>query len=153
VRAYHLTTRDKFNLGRACQAIADAFGHHPYLVGSVHDRPDFRDVDVRLILDDDEFDALFAGRPRLWSYLCSTIANALANDTGLPIDFQIQRMTEANTKHQGQRSALGLSSLYAGGGDATPSWDHDPRCLTVVGPPDLRGTCDCKVLRLLDGAE
>ena len=28
--------------------------------------------------------------------------------SGLPIDFQIQRQTQANAEHEGKRSALGL---------------------------------------------
>jgi len=37
----------------ACRPIAAAFGGTTYLVGSVLQRPDFRDIDIRLILDDD----------------------------------------------------------------------------------------------------
>ena len=119
-RSIYLSTLDLKKLNDACAPLVEAFGCRPYLVGSVRDRADFRDVDVRLILADDEFDHLFAGKPHLWSYLCSTICDRLQRETGLPVDFQIQRRTEANEKHDGYRGALGMKGrLYAGGGDAT----------------------------------
>lgn len=84
----------------------------------------YRDVDVRTILPDEEFDALFGGADRngkaLWSLMCTAIGRMLADQTGLPIDYQIQRMTQANEKYQGQRNPIGHGHrLYAGGGDAT----------------------------------
>lgn len=116
--AYQLTL-----LNNACIPIVEAFGHHPYLVGSVRERPDWRDVDVRSILPDDEFDALFTEREFFWSLVCLAISVYLSRASGLPVDFQIQRQTEANEKHPGagQRSALGFRAReYAGGGDAKP---------------------------------
>ena len=41
----------------------EAFGHPPYLVGSAIMGKQWRDVDVRLILPDDEWDALFGSAP------------------------------------------------------------------------------------------
>lgn len=99
-----------------------------YLVGSATERPDYRDVDVRMILDDATFDRLFADR-ELWALFCYNTARTLAADTGLPIDFQVQRMTEANDRHTGPRNPVGhwgshLPSWagrdFAGLGDATP---------------------------------
>lgn len=92
--------------------IRDYFGHVPYQVGSSLKSKDWRDVDVRLILPDEEFVALFG------SIQCSevdpkfaaiTLAfSALGSQmTGLPIDFQIQSTLHANSKYGGQmRSAL-----------------------------------------------
>lgn len=57
--------------------------------------------------------------------ICMTM-RMLTEDTGLPIDFQIQRMTEANAKYDGPRNPLGAGRRdYAGGGDATkfPRWE------------------------------
>lgn len=91
--------------------IADYFGEVPYHVGSSLDRKDWRDVDVRLILDDDDFDARF-GTPRSAEVnrklAAITLAFAALGQamTGLPIDFQIQRMTDANKLYLGKRSAL-----------------------------------------------
>jgi hypothetical protein len=93
------------------------FGHVPYLVGSATRTTRWRDVDVRVILPDDEFDALFGKltRPRCinakWNSACLAWA-ALGRDmTGLPIDFQIDRQTEANAEYDGIRDAL---HLYCG---------------------------------------
>jgi len=52
-----------FLLSQACIPLVQAFDV-PYLVGSSLQRPDFRDVDVRLILPDEEYDALFPGSER-----------------------------------------------------------------------------------------
>ncbi len=38
------------------------FGEFPYIVGSSLERPDFRDVDIRLILPDDEFEKHMGAR-------------------------------------------------------------------------------------------
>ncbi len=123
-RKSHLTTAQFAILNDACIPIAEAFDSHPYLVGSATERADYRDVDLRLILMDEEFDRLFDGRVFLWSLMCLTIGQYLCNITGLPIDFQIQRMTEANEKHPSEpsgRNPMGMKARpLAGGGDATP---------------------------------
>ena len=81
--------------------VADVFGHAPYQVGSSLTSKGWRDVDVRLILPDDEYDSLF-GKERL-NYVDPKFAGitlafaALAKEmTGLPVDFQIQRESYAN---------------------------------------------------------
>lgn len=123
-RANWLPAQAFYNLNLACATIVRAFdGHYPYLVGSALERRDYRDVDVRLILPDKEFDRLFrAGEltalapqaDALWSLMCASIAEWLRRRTGLPIDFQIQRMTQANEEHSGPRHALGLFVDYPG---------------------------------------
>ena len=96
------------------QTIADAFGTCPYHVGSSATSKTWRDVDVRLILDDDRFHALFPGFATanhidaFWSLLCAALSELGRARTGLPIDFQIQSMTEANTKYNGIRNPLFL---------------------------------------------
>ena len=84
----------------------------------------YRDVDVRLVLPDEDFDALFKDRPlAFWELLCFSICTHLRIETGLPIDFQIQRRTEANEKFSDKgRNPLGLLREYSGGGDGTPDW-------------------------------
>lgn len=104
-----------FALEQACRDINDAFGGYGcYLVGSALERADWRDVDVRFIMKDEDFAVLFpnAGQcweqdPR-WLLLTVSISERLSKITGLPIDFQIQPQTHANEKHKGIRSALGL---------------------------------------------
>lgn len=100
--------------------ICDAFGWHPMLVGSSATSKQWRDVDVRLILPDDEFDALFPdggneqGNAR-WGLMCAALSELARQRTGLPVDFQIQRMTDANRRYDEThvRWAIGL---HAAGG-------------------------------------
>jgi hypothetical protein len=116
----YLSTVDFARLNHGCLLVHEAFGGHTYLVGSTLQDEAFHDVDVRTILDDEEFDALFGGRLYFWSLTCLGIATYLRQVTGLPIDYQIQRRTEANEKHLGIRNPIGTRSRpFAGGGDAT----------------------------------
>lgn len=135
-RANWLGGAEYHNLTLACAAINDAFGHgSTFLCGSAIERRDHRDVDVRVILPDAEFDRLFPAvyggegyRPDLdglWSLMCASISEWLGARTGLPIDFQIQRMTQANEEHPSKehpRHGIGLflstsrMPKYPGGG-------------------------------------
>ena len=109
-----------FALELACQHINAALGNYGcYLVGSCMERADFRDVDVRFIMEDDAFSILFpnvdlsAGSaiwefdPR-WLLLNTSICKWLREQTGLPVDFQIQPQTFANKRHDKGRSAIGI---------------------------------------------
>lgn len=105
-----------FLLERECQHINAAFGGFGcYLVGSSIERPDWRDVDVRFILEDDAFSRLFPDAlPNHWEFdprwllLTSCISAHLARATGLPIDFQFQPQTHANERHNKPRHPLGF---------------------------------------------
>lgn len=120
-RPHYLTQPQFYRLNQACRAVEEAFpsGLGTYLVGSSLERADFRDVDVRVILEDEEFRRLFPSGVSgpFWSLLCASISLHLSQQTGLPIDFQIQQMTEANTLHPGpgKRNALGVNLLYGWG--------------------------------------
>jgi hypothetical protein len=120
----YLSTLELHELDEACRPFLAAFGEHPYLVGSANQRPDFRDVDVRLILADEDYDALLAITPGLPPLLARLGATYLRSRTGLPVDFQVQRQSKANEKFgdlaKTPRNPLGSRSLldYAGGGDA-----------------------------------
>ena len=100
--------------------INEAFGRIPYLVGSAARSKTWRDVDVRLMLPDDEFDLLFPGHIKpgrvdgKWSLLCAAISELGRMRTGLPIDFQIQRASDANAAFDGIRHALGLYLVRGG---------------------------------------
>lgn len=113
-------------LDLACKPISEVFGafNGPFLVGSVQERtagPD-SDVDLRLILDDEVYDALMDGTPPGFATLLDFALSAYVREhTGLPIDFQIQRMTEANERHTGQRNPLGRRRLTNWIGDARPA--------------------------------
>lgn len=118
----YLTTPEFARLNHACLLVSEAFGNFTtYLVGSVTMKDSYRDVDIRTILDDDEFDYLFKGREFFWSLTCLSIATYLREVSGLPIDYQIQRRTEANENYvAGTRNPIGKRARpYAGGGDAT----------------------------------
>lgn len=96
-----------------------AFGTPPYLVGSALTEKQWRDVDVRLILDDDAYAAFGFGDPRpscalkngKWVALCLAFSALGKSMTGLPIDFQIQQQTLANKTFDGPRSSLGVVAL------------------------------------------
>lgn len=95
-----------------------AFGTPPYHVGSsLTTKSGWRDVDVRLILDDETYAAIglgAPGRPRQngkWVALCLAFSALGTQMTGLPIDFQIQQQTRANEEYRGERSALGIIAL------------------------------------------
>lgn len=116
-----LTTAQLARLEHACRVVWKAFDGDTYLVGSAEEGRDFKDVDVRTILDDAEFDALFGGRPKVWSLFCHAVSEYLASVSGLPVDYQVQRMTEANEKFGGRpRNPIGMGHRdFAGLGDAT----------------------------------
>jgi len=116
-----------YALDAACRPIREAFGFGcgPYLVGSVQERKPgpLSDVDVRLILTDKKYDRLFGKQSAAFRTILDLAFSAwLTQQTGLPVDFQIQRMTEANAKHAGkQQNPLGGRSLSDWLGDATPT--------------------------------
>lgn len=98
--------------------IWSAFGQPAYLVGSALRGKGWRDVDVRLILSDEEYEAMDLGDPKdphrndKWVALVMAFSALGKQMTGLPIDFQIQQRTWANTQYVNQdRNALGLISL------------------------------------------
>lgn len=102
-------------------ALYVTFGEVPYLVGSAIYGKEWRDVDVRLLLPDEEFTRRFGedwAKGLSWGYAwemtCWAFALLGRELTGLPIDFQIQPVTWANAKFPGRRSAL-LGFQLAGG--------------------------------------
>lgn len=121
--ASYLSPPDLHRLDWACVPIRRAFGTPPYLVGSALTRPDFRDIDLRLILDDDVVERMFGPHPatgllgdnndppRVRLLLNIALSDLIARAAGLPwpIDFQIQSMTEANTpENDGVRNPMGV---------------------------------------------
>lgn len=114
-RARFLTWLEMVELNRFGAYVYDAFGEPPFLVGSAIRKPDYRDVDVRLILDDDDFAARFGEitKPRYenacWNAHCIAWTHFGQRITGLVIDFQIDQMTQANEEYGGhERQALGI---------------------------------------------
>lgn len=75
-----------------------------YLVGSVQERGDWRDVDVRIVMDDEQVDAL----PMQLVDLNMLLSRWGQDQTGLPIDCQVQSASESQT-HTGGRNPRGLA--------------------------------------------
>jgi hypothetical protein len=104
-----------FALDLAIRHINEAFEGECYVVGSALERPDWRDVDVRMIMDDEDFAKNFpdvvANRwenDAKWLLLTTAISDWLSKQTGLPVDFQFQSQTQANARHKGRREATGF---------------------------------------------
>lgn len=120
-RASYLSPPDMNRLDWACRPIAEAFGYAPMLVGSIFTRPDYRDIDIRLILPDEDVERLFGadglyGTPdaptphalQLLLHIALSDLIARAANLPVPIDFQIQSRTEANSGERGHREPIGI---------------------------------------------
>jgi len=110
-----------FRLELACRHIEEAYGDSfgCYIVGSSLKKPNWRDVDVVLIMRDEDFRREF---PKVhdittgvfefdtkWLLNSITLSTWLSEHTGLPIDFKIQPQTWANERHKGKtRHPIGL---------------------------------------------
>lgn len=101
------------------RVVADFFDETPYLVGSAMRGREWRDVDVRVLVEDAKFIALFGALPRhprgtgdrsnpRWASLCAAYAELGRRMTGLPIDFQVQLQRAANERYDGLRGPLGI---------------------------------------------
>jgi hypothetical protein len=106
-----------FALETACRQVVEAFDSYGvYLVGSALERPDWRDVDLRMIMPDEDFEVLFPdAHPNgswefdsRWLLLTVAISERLSKLTGLPIDFQFQPQSHADKHHRGPRQAIGI---------------------------------------------
>ena len=107
-RSLYLSVEDIWRLSQAMRPIEEAFGGTAWIVGSVLERDNWRDVDVRIILDDEDYGRIFhpvvnneVGVPcgledQFRMVLQTAISGMLRQTTGLPIDFQVQSKTEAN---------------------------------------------------------
>ena len=108
-----------FKLELACKHLNDAYGGFGcYVVGSALERPDWRDVDVVLILEDKQFKREFPDVGDFttgafefdtkWLLHMVALSEWMSAQTGLPIDFKIQPQTWANNRHKGPRHPHGL---------------------------------------------
>jgi len=110
--ASYLSPPDMHRLNWSCVPVREAFGEVPYLVGSVLTRPDYRDIDIRLILDDEVYERLFGvDSVRLLLNVALSDYIAAAANMPRPIDFQVQSMTIANVPEHGMRNPLGVRRL------------------------------------------
>jgi hypothetical protein len=102
-----------FSLAQALLIVQKAFGEMPYLVGSVLRTPHFRDVDVRMIMDDAKFEALFGTSHGsvmpFWQLINLAISEYLQKRTGLPVDFQVQKRSHVKAEDwERRREPLGM---------------------------------------------
>lgn len=88
--------------------VRQAFGTHSvYHVGSSmgEEKKAWRDVDIRCMLTDEQWEKLGLLDPKnnhgdpKWCALCIVFSHYGRHLTGLPIDFQLQRIKEANEMH------------------------------------------------------
>lgn len=113
----------QFQLDAGSEAITRAYDcYGVYLVGSCLEKKDYRDVDLRCVMDDALFEEMFPKdetgvlRPR-WQVMCLALSAWLRSMTGLPIDFQFQKISVANERFKKEkRVPLGQ---YCFAGDAT----------------------------------
>lgn len=116
-RFNYLTLMQQAALRMAVEPFDKAFPNAVCLlhVGSSLTRADYRDVDVRMILHDAEFEHLFGKEPKstghvdFWCLTCLAYSEWIQHRTGLPVDFQITSLTEAQNHKGKPRNALGLS--------------------------------------------
>lgn len=108
-----------FALELALSQVVEAFGGYSsgigcYVVGSALEKPNWRDVDVRLIMPDELFAEQFPKarthweQDTKWLLLTVSISDWLQKLTGLPVDFQFQPQTHANDRFKGPRDAMGF---------------------------------------------
>lgn len=110
----YLTVSENASLKLAAEAIDRAFpnSYGVYHVGSSITRKDYRDVDVRLILSDAEFEQIFGKGEHhpayldFWFLFCWAVSEWMQKRTGLPIDFQVQACGSKDNRDKGPRNAL-----------------------------------------------
>lgn len=108
-RVNFLTVSENASIKLAAEPIDRAFAGSLgcYHVGSSITTPNYRDIDIRMIMDDTQFEAIFgptAASPACldrWFLICWALSEWMQKRTGLPIDFQIQRQSEAQ-QYRGQ---------------------------------------------------
>lgn len=94
-----------------------AFGEIAYQVGSSLTGATWRDVDVRVMLDKEQYLAMGLGDPKhpqsneRWCAFTMAFTALGRQMTGLPIDFQLQETDTANSENEGPRSALILATI------------------------------------------
>lgn len=104
-RIYWLSVDEMRLLDHWCTAITRSFGgRHPYICGSVLERADYRDVDLRILLSDDEL----AGIPLDVLDLNMMLSRWGQQATELPIDCQVQGRDEWDSHNGKPRHPRGM---------------------------------------------
>lgn len=110
-RTSYLSPPDFHRLNWACQPVRQAYPFCVYLVGSVMTRPDFRDIDIRIILKDKRYAKMGLEHRAVKLLLDVALSDLVARSAGLswPIDLQFQSMAEANGEFGDKpRNPLGM---------------------------------------------
>lgn len=111
-----------FELQMACHVLVKAYNASIYHVGSSLERPDWRDVDLAMILADEDFAREFPNAPLhsaaweidpKWLVLTVSISKWLSEKSGVPVDFKFQPRTFANERHKGPRNPIGRYISHA----------------------------------------
>jgi hypothetical protein len=121
-RSTALSPPEMFLLDAWGHSLRAAFGATPYLVGSVERGEDWRDVDVRMILDDAEYETLLGDdHPERMTGFNIAISYWGQRATALPVDFQFQARAHATARYGDQpRNPLGART-------GLHFLDHEPR--------------------------
>lgn len=110
----------------------EAFAEPPYLVGSATREKRWRDVDVRVMLDDPTFAALTGGADPThpvatcyrWAALNLGISLWGQKVTGLPIDFQFQHEDHAPSGHRVALTYVRFEQPWDASGEPTEDGDR-----------------------------
>jgi len=95
------------------------FGEYAYHVGSSLTKPTWRDVDVRVMLDREQYESMGFGDPKKpfynerWCAYIMAFSELGRKMTGLPIDFQIQETDTANADYAGDEHCRSCLILHA----------------------------------------
>lgn len=122
-RADYLPPQSLFGLHAAASEVMKSYDSlGVYLVGSCLVHKDYRDVDVRCIMRDDDFEREFpkdehGHRPK-WMLTCLALSAWFRHVTGLPVDFQFQKMTLANERYPSRAHRRNSIGYYHWLGDA-----------------------------------
>ena len=114
-------------LDHAMMIVCRALDEDAFMVGSSTKSTEYRDVDVRVIMEDEKFNALFGdwNAQRLkpfWSLFCVAVSDYLAKQTGLPIDFQVQKRGDVSEADWDEpRRAVGHFPTIMNA-DVEPAW-------------------------------
>jgi hypothetical protein len=108
-RHCYLDVPTLYRLDAACSRIWNVWDGGLYLVGSVLERPSYRDVDLRLMMKPKRFRRLGSEHEVLM--LNAAMSGWVASMTGLAIDFQFQDRDAANAEFPGRpRRPAGMRS-------------------------------------------
>ena len=109
-RAIYLRVDEVRRLDHWCESLLKAFEPCTvYLVGSVQDHADWRDVDVRVVVNDERLSGTLLMKLPDLNMLLSQWGQ---QQTGLPIDCQVQSRTECRA-HDGTRNPRGVKRAEA----------------------------------------